>query len=97
MKIMKRKLLTTGLLVFVFLFGCSQPGKGSVSASLPSGFELVSQDKISVWGEVAKVKEIETGCYYILGRATNASLGAVSSFMEQMYIEKDGVSVPYCD
>ena len=97
MKIMKRKWLAIGLFVFASLFGCSQLDNGSVSASLPSGFELISEDKLSVWGDVAKVKEIETGCYYILGRATNSTVSSVSGFMEQMFIEKDGVSVPYCD
>lgn len=98
----KGKMVVVVLLVVGLLFACSEVefggnGSGNVHASLPSGFELVSEDEISKMSTLRKLKEVETGCYYIFGRTWNGGGSSVSGSIEQMFIEKDGVTVPYCD
>lgn len=90
---MKNKLLLV-CLGMVALFGCSQVTNVDVSAQLPSGFEFKTVDEIN-FGEVYKGKDKETGCYFIFGTSRNNSSTTIS--MEQIFIEKNGVSVPYCD
>lgn len=92
---MKRTLKTLailGLLVVTVLSGCSEPN--SVNADIPSGFELISEDKVKR-GVVYKARDYSTGCYYIFGTSSNDSRTTVS--IEQMMIEKDGAEVPYCN
>lgn len=91
---MKVKLILKVFLVLMILIGCGQTSNTDVSASLPNGFELVSKDKVNL-GDVFKVKDIDTGCYYIFGVSDRDQRTTVS--IEQMTIEKDGVRVPYCD
>lgn len=92
----KRKLVLTGLLGFTFLLGCSQvdDGVSNVSASnnLPKGFTVVTEDEsIRGYQSVYTLKNEFTNCFYVLTE------GWESTSMIQMFIEKDGVSVPYCD
>ena len=87
---MKRKLAVLGLLGFAALFGCSQVDDGSVSAGLPEGFIEVQESKI-YGSNTTKFKDIDTGCYFIRAEGIQAVA------MVQMFVEKDGVSVPYCD
>lgn len=41
---MNRKLVLAGLIGFATLFGCGQSEVDKAIASLPSGFELITQD-----------------------------------------------------
>ncbi|MBM7598165.1 hypothetical protein JOC34_000522 [Virgibacillus halotolerans] len=91
---MKNRLLFTTILILIFLIGCGQIGSTKVSAGLPSGFELVSEDEINQ-GDVYKARETATGCYYIFGTSGSDYRTTVS--IEQMTIEKDGARIPYCE
>ncbi|MEK4025371.1 hypothetical protein [Sporosarcina sp. FSL W7-1283] len=83
---MKKYLI--GLLVLATFFaGCSS---SSVGANMPSSFEILSRDSVHN-SEVEKIRDKETGCYYL------SSSGSYKAALTQMFIEKDGVSVPYCD
>lgn len=96
----KRKVALTSLLGFTLLFGCSQVegerdlhvGGNKVSAEefLPEAFIEVQKSDVGGHGTI-KFKDVDTGCYYIRTRDVQAVA------MVQMFIEKDGVSVPYCD
>lgn len=89
----KQKLVLTGLVGFAFLFGCNQvEPTNEVKASLPNGFELITEDEYDdIYQNVYTLKNIATGCHYTLtDRSHNGGI-------IQMFIEKDGVSVPYCD
>lgn len=60
-------------------------------AGLPEGFDKVTVDKknIAEYAEVLRHKE--TRCYYVVVSGTQAVA------VEQMFVEKNGVSVPYCE
>lgn len=91
---MKKRILISGIAMIALIGGCSDVGEEIDDASLPIGFEVVSEDKVR-HGRIYKAKEVVTGCYYVMGSSAYSSSTTVS--FEQMYIEKDGVSVPYCD
>lgn len=90
----KQKLVLTGLVGFAFLFGCSQVDEGKVEASLPNGYVMVSENEFDK-GNIYTLKHIQTGCHYTY--TTSIYRNAFAPNVEQMFIEKDGVSVPYCD
>lgn len=90
---MKHKLILVGMLGFAVLFGCSQVSY-EVKAELPSGFTLTTVDRINQ-AEIYKIKDKVTGCYYIVGVSNSSSYTSASS--TQMFIEKNGVAVPYCE
>ena len=90
----KQKLVLTGLVGFAFLFGCNQVDTTSEVSANNSGFTIISEDELN-YGEFYKVKDDVTGCYYIMGTSKRNSSTTIST--TQMFIEKDGVSVPYCD
>jgi hypothetical protein len=72
------------------LIACSN--SQTTNAKVPEGFEEVSSDKIS-WSYLTVVKHKETGCYYILTEST----GDDGVHLTQMFINKFGHSVPYCE
>lgn len=90
---MKKKIgLFLGLLlVTVSLIACTGESAG---AKLPDGFELLTENRIR-FTDVYITKEKSTGCLYIISVAANSSSGGNS--VTQMLIEKNGVSVPYCE
>lgn len=90
---MKRKLVLTGFVGFAFLFGCSQVDDGVVQAGEDGIFDYIGKSDIDKLSRVREVKHKVTGCHYLI---TNND-GDYARTMEQMFIEKDGVSVPYCD
>lgn len=86
----KKKLMLTGLVGFAFLFGCNQIDNGEVKAGLPESFKVVAETEVG--GDTYyEVKHVVNGCHYVFVNGYQA----VS--ITQMFIEKDGVSVPYCD
>lgn len=91
---MKKKIgLFLGLIIVsVTLIACNE---SSAEASIPSGFEVVTQDKINKGAEhVITVKHIKTKCLYVLTHTKgNGNGGGIT----QMFIEKDGASVPFCE
>ena len=91
---MRKRILIIGLSMIALIGGCSDTGEVSADTGLPSGFDVVSEDKVR-HGRVYKAKEVATGCYFVLGTSSNNGSTTVS--LEQMYIEKRGVTVPYCD
>lgn len=55
-----------------------------------SAFNLISTDRLD-YNDLYKIRDKESGCYYIVFSGRRA----VST--EQMYINQDGISIPYCD
>lgn len=89
---MKKKFVLTGFLGFAFLFGCNQIDNGEVSASLPTGFTITTEEDNEINRHTVTVMHHnDTGCNYIIID------GNYSGGITQMFVEKDGVSVPYCD
>lgn len=90
---MKKKIgLFLGLVaVSVSLIACSET---SVEADIPSSFEILTIDEVR-FTEVYVIKEKNTGCFYVSSIASSNSAGGNS--ITQMMIEKNGVSVPYCE
>ena len=84
-----KKILFAGVIGLAILGGCAT--NELVEAGLPEGFNIVSVDKDNINGYSEILKHKETGCHYVVIHATQA----VS--VEQMFVEKNGVSVPYCD
>jgi len=82
---MKKRLVLAGFIGFTFLFGCSQISN-EVNADGDKGMTLVSK---SDGNYIYKHKK--TGCYYL-----RTKLG-YSGGVVQMMVEKDGVTVPYCE
>lgn len=84
------------ILTGVLLAGCSTEEGGSSQSDkkekLPSGFTFVNKDVLN--GDYITVaKHNKTGCYYtFLNGGYDTTVGAT-----QMFVEKDGVSIPYCD
>ena len=90
----KQKLVLTGLVGFAFLFGCNQVDTmNEVSAGEEGIFEYIGKSDTSKLSRVKEVKHKNTGCHYLI---TNND-GDYARAMVQMFIEKDGVTVPYCD
>lgn len=95
---MKCKLLLVGFLGFAVLFGCSQSSKveadwnfsNVTNVELKDGFHFLTKDKTNI-GEIYQMKDKTTGCYYTFVD------GYQSTAITQMFIEKNGVSVPYCE
>lgn len=93
---MKKLLIITGILVTVCttLIACGE-ASDSVEAGIASDFVKVSQSNIfneKIFATVLKHKG--TGCYYTVS-VNKYDWGASS--IEPMFVEKNGVSVPYCE
>lgn len=86
---MKKRLILVGIIGFGVLFGCSQVTQ-DVSAIGVNQFELVSTDNHK-GDTLYTYKHKQTGCYYLTNK------NGYSGGMVQMFIEKDGESIPYCD
>jgi len=92
---MKKKLVLAGFIGFTFLFGCSQIGnEDKVKAYLPNTFNQVSKDEFNDM-EIYKVKEEVNGCYYVIAIPSYGT--SYTPSVTQMMVEKDGVTVPYCE
>ena len=84
------------ILTGVLLAGCSTEETGDnlsdKKGTLPSGFTFVNKDGLH-GDHITVAKHNETGCYYtFLNGGYDTTVGAT-----QMFVEKDGVSVPYCE
>lgn len=90
---MKRKIVIAGMLGFTALFGCSQDSE-KVEAGLPEGFDLISKDEIDK-GNIYVLRNKSTGCYYTY--TTSVYSDTFAPNVEIMFIEKNGVTVPYCE
>lgn len=88
---MKKKFVLTGFLGFTFLFGCNQIDNGEVSASTPNGFSLVTKTDIGMRNDALELVHNETKCHYLYVD------GVQKAGLIQMFVEKDGASVPYCE
>lgn len=91
-----KKLIVVFVLILFSLIGCSQTTNNQAQADLPPGFEVVSKTERSNNGSrnVYELRHIKTSCYFAY--SSNNDNGTISS-LTQIYIEKNGVSVPYCD
>lgn len=71
---MMKKLLIIGILVLALMFsGCSvkvTTETNDAGASVPEGFELISETTDITYKNVYEVRHIETGCHYILSQET---------------------------
>lgn len=90
---MKKKigLFLVLLVVSVSLISC---GETSVENNMPSGYEIASSFKVGDDSSVYALKHIETNCYYAFSDRAGYSGG---TSITQMFIERDGSSVPYCE
>lgn len=94
---MKKFLVSISIASLGILITCASMGvliaggTTTSEAKLPSGFRPVTEDVLAEDSEVMVIQHLKTGCYYTL----------VDSFegngFVQMFVEKNGVSVPYCD
>lgn len=89
----KRVGLFLGLLALsVTLIACSDT---SVEANVPDSFEVISKDEIGR-AYVYQIKHKVTGCHYMLSDTFFKGVES-AQVTTQMFIEKNGVSVPYCE
>lgn len=92
----KRKVVLASLLGFTLLFGCSQveeekelhvsSNKVSAEEVISDNFEIISESEEGAF--TYELIHTPTQCHYV-----QTHKGGLT----QMFIEKDGVSVPYCD
>lgn len=87
---MKNKLVLVGFMGFAVLFGCSQVSQ-DISAEGESKMKVISSDEVHR-GYAVVLKHKDTGCYYTYVSGGSSS---TSSAPTQMFIEKDGKSIPY--
>lgn len=73
----------------VLLVGCDSNEK--VEADIPEGFIVVSETDMEAGNYLYEIKHVETGCHYTVHD------GNKSGSIEQMFVEKNSVSVPHCD
>lgn len=69
----------------IALIGC---GDQAAEAGKEKAFKLISKDDDS---ELLEYQHVETGCHYL--KYSGHRKGNIT----QMFIEKNGVSVPYCE
>jgi hypothetical protein len=84
---LKKLISIVSILLLLSLVACSE---NSTNAKLPNGYIEVSEDELT-GGTLTVVKHKETGCYYTLFDGFKA--GAFT----QMFVEKNGQTVPYCE
>lgn len=91
---MKNK-LSLMLIVIVILVGCSEM-PSNAQADLPTGFDVVSKTERSANGSknIYEIQHKKTGCYFVY--SSSNSSGDIST-PTQIMVEKNGVSVPYCE
>ncbi|MCA1064681.1 hypothetical protein QTG56_24025 (plasmid) [Rossellomorea sp. AcN35-11] len=78
-------------IISVILLAACDGDESTVEPSMPKGFELVTEDKLDVTGYAEVYRHKVTGCHYLVV----SGMRTVSA--EQMFVSKNGVSVPYCD
>lgn len=82
---MKKMCLMAGLLLI--MVGCSEEPEAEASAEakeVPEVFVEMQGDD----SRLTEYRHAETGCHYVKYQGFD---------LEQMFVEKDGHSVPYCD
>lgn len=92
---MKKMLLISALALIFVIGGCGAGEENSAQASLPSDYTIISETDIYK-GEIFEtvLKHNRTDCYYSV---TVDKYNWEGSAPTQMFVEKNGVSVPYCD
>lgn len=87
------KKLVTLILAGVLLAGCSVvKAETPKKSTLPEGFTFMNKDGLH-GDHITVAKHNETGCYYtFVNGGYDTTVGVV-----QMFVEKEGVSVPYCE
>ena len=89
---MKKIAIVSGILFTLStagIFSLYDP-KQEVEASSPKSFKIMSTDKLGYGENLIVVKHKKTGCYYTHMDGNN------SEALTQMFVEKNGVNVPYC-
>jgi hypothetical protein len=76
------------LIILALILLLTACGARVVEADLPNGFILVEKNSIDNY-TIRTIQHEKTGCYYVLTTGSGTSV-------EQMFVEKNGVSVPYC-
>lgn len=84
-----KKLLIGAVLLAALLSGCGEGNSETTSDKYPAGYDVVAVQLVDGY-YIHELKHKQTGCHFSM------SSGSGSSF-EQMFIEKDGQSIPYCD
>lgn len=87
---MKKKLILVGFVGFTFLFGCSQI-KNEVNENGENLFLKVGSEYKTNSNVIIQFKHKSTGCNFVYVD------GDRDGGLFQMMIEKDGVTVPYCE
>lgn len=90
---MKKIAIVSGVLFTLSTAGIFSlyDSKQEVEASSPKSFKIVSADSLGYGEELIVAKHKKTGCYYTFKDDNK------SGVLTQMFVEKNGVSVPYCD
>lgn len=95
MKLLRSIIILTVMSVLIASCGSPAPNTVVASSGLPYGFiQVTAPIDYSTGGNsghVFTVKHIDTGCYYAL------MIGGYKGAFTQMFVEKNGVSVPYCE
>jgi hypothetical protein len=81
------KKITMLLALLVILSGCGEVEKDDVSTNKAIQSFIIVNNKDDNFVEY---KHIKTGCHYV-----DSTFNA--DYLTQMFIEKNGVSVPFCD
>ena len=91
---MKKKIaLFIGLLaVSVSLVACGEVSVETVEVKAPSGFTIITSDKIRV-GHATVIQHNGTRCNYTMTMGNFDTTVGIA----QMFVKENGVSVPYCD
>ena len=85
---MKKIIFGVILSIVLIISACSYTD--STRASLPDGFTEVSYDDTEL-GSLTVLRHNATGCHYV-----NVDGSSSGSFV-QMFVQRNGVSIPYCD
>ena len=88
---MKKKLVLAGFIGFTFLFGCSKISNEVDAGSEHLFMKVGSSYQLDDINEVTQFKHKITGCNFIYVD------GYRDGGLVQIMIEKDGVTVPYCE
>jgi len=77
----------------LIVYGCGGVNETSyeAEASIPEGFKFITTQEMKHGIILTEIIHIESNCHYLIATDFDATS------LEQMHIEKNGVSVPYCD
>lgn len=87
-----KKIITVLAVTLILLVGCGSSNT-QTSASLPEGYMAVTQDEFENH-MVTVIQHRDTGCYFTTVQNYSYDSGVA---ITQMYVERNGVSVPYCE